>query len=518
MKNLLIILLLLNLNYSAQGLLNNNAQFVINNSVNVVLNNSNYTSQSGGIIRSTGIGGGTLYVDGNWINNSANSAFFNDGVVVDMSGVNQSIGGTNSSVFDDLKLTGTGTKQLLVNTTVGGQNGSGVLSLGNSPLDLNGNQITISNSSGAAITYTNGLIQSETNLAVNPSIVRWRVGNTLGMKVVPFGIILGMTQIPLSFQITTAMTSTTSYCDFSTRATLASNNLPWAGASNVASVTNMFSPVINGDGSTPVVIDRWWDISPSTTIVANVTFRYRGVENTMTGIYSTGNIGAQSWNGTGWQNQVGSAAAVNAGVGALTANGLSQFCPYILSASGSGVPLPIELLKQEAKCNNGVTTINWSTASENNNDYFSIDVSTNAFDFLPIAKVYSYGNSSTISSYKYTDTINKGTNYYRITQFDKDGSNKSYPIMVNKGCEQPQLIQIRYNLDKEPIVYISSKNSDSYTLTIFDCLGKLILKNVVSVEEGENYFTIKDLNYSNSIYLLTVNNNSYIYNNKLIIN
>ncbi len=516
MKNLTIILLLVTSNIGAQGLLNNSAEFVINNTVNVVLNNSNYTSQAGGIIRSTGAGGGTLHVDGNWVNNSANSAFFNDGVIVDMNGGNQSIGGTNSSVFDDLKLSGTGTKQLLLNTSVGGQGGSGVLSLGNRPMDLNGNRLTINNSSGAAVTYTNGLIQSETNVAVNPSVVRWQVGNTLGMRVIPFGLISGMTQIPLSFQITTAMTSTTSYCDFSTRATLANNNLPWAGASNVASVTNMYCSVVAGDGSIPAVIDRWWDITPSSTITANVTFRYRGIENTMTGPYTTGSIGAQAWSGTAWQGQFGSATAVTAGVGALTANGLSQFCPYVLTAANA--ILPIEMLSQEAICTSGLTTLYWSTASEHNNDYFSIDISTNAIDFTPIANVYSYGNSNTTSSYEYVDAYHKGKNYYRITQHDKDGTKKSFPIIVSEGCEQPQLVELRNNNSKDPIVYISTKYFDSYSICIFDYTGKLILKELVRVEPGENYFSIKDLNYSSSMYLVTVSNNTSVYSNKLIIN
>ena len=38
--------------------------------------------------------------------------------------------------------------------------------------------------------------------------------------------------------------------------------------------------------------------------------------------------------------------------------------------SVSEVPLPIELLFFDAKCNNGKVTINWTTATEINNDYF----------------------------------------------------------------------------------------------------------------------------------------------------
>lgn len=517
MKNLTIILLLITSNIGAQGLLNNNADFVINNTVNVVLNNSNYTSQAGGVIRSAGVGGSTLHVDGNWINNSANSAFFNDGVIVDMNGGNQSIGGTNSSVFDDLKLSGTGIKQLLLNTSVGGQSGSGVLSLGNRPIDLNGNRLTINNSSGAAVTYTNGLIQSETNVAVNPSVVRWQVANTLGMRIIPFGLISGMTQIPLSFQITTAMSGTASYVDFSTRATLANDNLPWAGASNVASVTNMFSPLINGNGSIPVVIDRWWDISPSQSLTANVTFRYRGIENTMAAPYINGNLGAQAWNGTAWQNQVGSVAAVTTGVGAVVANGLSQFCPFILSSATSNAALPIEMLKQEVECINNTNTIYWSTASEHNNDYFSIESSANAIDFLPIAKVYSYGNSTTIKNYKYVDVSKNGYNYYRIIQFDKDGSKKIFPIITKDACQNTHWVELRNNNSNAPIVYINSKNIDSYLICIYDCLGKLILKEQMQVEPGENFFNIKNINFSNSMYLLTISNNSYFYSNKLFI-
>ncbi len=87
----------------------------------------------------------------------------------------------------------------------------------------------------------------------------------------------------------------------------------------------------------------------------------------------------------------------------------------------SGV-LPIQLISFDAQHSGQTVMITWSTASEINNDYFTIERSTGSFDFKEIGTVYGAGNSSEIQDYDFVDTDPLlGVSYYRLKQTDYDG-------------------------------------------------------------------------------------------------
>lgn len=100
----------------AQGLINNGATIVIGNTSSIYIDGTtgNYTSQSGGLITNNA-SGGTFTLFGNWVNNSSNTAFSNDGATVNFVGAAQAIGGSNPSAFYNLTAQGGSTKT--VNTT-----------------------------------------------------------------------------------------------------------------------------------------------------------------------------------------------------------------------------------------------------------------------------------------------------------------------------------------------------------------------------------------------------------------
>ena len=87
------------------------------------------------------------------------------------------------------------------------------------------------------------------------------------------------------------------------------------------------------------------------------------------------------------------------------------------------IVLPVKWLNFTARKVDDFVLLNWSTASEVNNDYFEIQRSINGLDFVSIAKVKGSGNSNTIVHYEYRDTIpSLGYNYYRIKQVDYDAA------------------------------------------------------------------------------------------------
>ena len=261
----ILLLLFFGLRLFSQGIINNGASIVMSGASQIYISggsSGNYLSQTGGIIDPSATG--VITLEGDWTNNSGNTGFLNDAGTVVFLGAAQAINGSNSTTFFNLTLLGSGTKTQNQNTSVGGAVlTTGVLSLGTRPYNLNSFTLTLTNPAIGAVTNSSGYIISETNLASNPSTIRWNMGVTTGSHAYPFGTVSGV-QIPFTFNKTTAGASDISV---STRPTLANDNLPWS-----TPVTHMYSPIIGGNGSIPVVIDRWWDILATNAVTANATF------------------------------------------------------------------------------------------------------------------------------------------------------------------------------------------------------------------------------------------------------
>lgn len=254
------------------------------------------------------------------------------------------------------------------------------------------------------------------------------------------------------------------------------------------------------------VIDRWWDITPSAAVTANVTFSYRGSENTLTAPLNTGNIGAQFWDGTYWNLNnatFGSAAGVTAGVGALTATGLNQFCPYVLSSVV--VPLPIKLAAFEALCDHENVTLHWTTSSEKNGAFFAIMNSTDGIHFNQIATVNTKGGSG-INNYSYT-VQNKHAfgNYYRLKMVDVDlTATESKTEFVDENCSsfnsEPA---IYYNNDAGFVITLVHESDENFTFNVFDAAGRLLRTEILEAKKGYNSFTVHPV-LSTGIYLVNL--------------
>ncbi len=119
----------------------------------------------------------------------------------------------------------------------------------------------------------------------------------------------------------------------------------------------------------------------------------------------------------------------NATPGSLGCNNIQ------LQIEGPGIPaqtiscplsaaLPVQFASFEVKTTGtSQALINWSTAWEENNGFFTVERSVNGTDFTALAKVDGKGNSSTANWYNYTDNgIYPGSFYYRIRQTDLNGT------------------------------------------------------------------------------------------------
>jgi hypothetical protein len=504
----------------AQGIINDAAHIVLSGAANIYISggaSGGYLSQNNGIIDPSATG--VISLEGDWTNNAGNTGFSSDNGEVILLGANQTIGGTSSTIFYDLTLQGSGTKTQNLTTSVGGvSTTNGVLSVGNVIYDLNSNVLVITNGATGAVTYGTGYILSETNAAVNPSVVRWSMGTTTGAHIFPFGV--SGVQVPVTFDKTTAGASDV---DISTRATAASDNAPWAGASNVGGVTFFNCPnngMTGNNCAANSVIDRWWDITPSSAVTANVTLSYRGSENTLNAPYNSSNVGIQWWDGSYWNLDnatSGSALAVTSGVGNVTANGLSQFCPFVITSAL--VPLPVEIVQMDIKCLGDGNLISWTTVSETNSMNFIIERSDNGTEFFEIATLKAAGNSQQTLFYSYSDEVqNQNTLYYRIKEVDMNGNIKKYKIVSTQACHSnDNNIDIANTNDGKVFITFNSFENTSYEIALYDLVGQLIKKEIINCSKGLNKIQLDTQGIQQSVYLLKVSGNNTAKNQKVAI-
>jgi len=115
-------------------------------------------------------------------------------------------------------------------------------------------------------------------------------------------------------------------------------------------------------------------------------------------------------------------------------------------------PLPIELLYFRGKNDGETNILYWSTASEINNDYFTIEKSYDGYVFNIIDYIEGAGYSTHQLYYEYHDSnLQPFITYYKLKQTDYDGKYEYSEIISvdSRGKEKPTLIKIVNTLGQE---------------------------------------------------------------------
>lgn len=124
------------------------------------------------------------------------------------------------------------------------------------------------------------------------------------------------------------------------------------------------------------------------------------------------------------------------------------------TCGGSNIVLPIELLFFKAtKLNQRNVELWWSTATEINNDYFTVEKTLDGIDFNEVGTVNGLGTTYSIHDYSLTDyqLQNSAMTYYRLKQTDFDG-NYSYSDLIsvdNIGSEAKEVVLMTNSLGQE---------------------------------------------------------------------
>lgn len=185
-----------------------------------------------------------------------------------------------------------------------------------------------------------------------------------------------------------------------------------------------------------------------------------------------------------------------------------------------GGGLPIELISFNAKANIDHVLLRWVTASETNNDYFTIEKSKDGLVFTPIAIIEGAGNSSTEITYQEKD-LNPlhGVSYYRLKQTDFNGDTSYSKI------KSVEFIKPDFKLYPNPSVSnnhlmpggdrftILGENMDDYSLQVYTLDGKTV---PVNFRKEQYQITFEGLKESGT-YIVRLYNQADHYHIRLIV-
>lgn len=183
--------------------------------------------------------------------------------------------------------------------------------------------------------------------------------------------------------------------------------------------------------------------------------------------------------------------------------------------------LPIELLNFEVSIiDNKLVALNWSTASETNNNYFSVERSLDALQWDEIGTVKGSGNSNNLKLYNYNDKEPvRGITYYRLKQIDFDGS---YTLSEIRAANiHYSGLQIIYpNPANETLnLKLSSEFKGQLTYTIIDKLGRRIASNSLNSNLNDGNIKISLESIPEGVYTIAIQlQGDDIQFHKLIIN
>ena len=187
-------------------------------------------------------------------------------------------------------------------------------------------------------------------------------------------------------------------------------------------------------------------------------------------------------------------------------------------------PLPISLLDFKAIYGTNQVKIEWITASESNNDFFTVERSTDGKLFSQIAIIKGAGNSNTVINYNSTDNKPiEGIAYYRLKQTDFDGKFK-YIAVKSINCSQSNIIEPSISAFPNPFSGMlffeaNNLNDNHLTIEIFDVLGKKIENkeiNNILINSASISFDLSK--YNIGVYYYQFSSGNYLKTGKIIKN
>jgi hypothetical protein len=173
---------------------------------------------------------------------------------------------------------------------------------------------------------------------------------------------------------------------------------------------------------------------------------------------------------------------------------------------GTG-PLPAELVEFSVVLSDNRVLLNWKTASELNNNYFSIEKSSIVLEFYAIGREIGAGTSNEINEYSFHDEWIPDYSYYRLKQTDFNGK-YSYPEIL-----KIEASFTNFNIvEGQERIRILNKDEDDLSYLLTSQSGQ-----VMESGEESSSFVISKNKLMIGFYVLQVSNRQGIETKKIVV-
>jgi hypothetical protein len=177
------------------------------------------------------------------------------------------------------------------------------------------------------------------------------------------------------------------------------------------------------------------------------------------------------------------------------------------------VSLPIELFSFSAQTLNNVNNVSWKTETETNNDYFTLEKSTDGYDWTEIYTCKGAGTTTIAQRYSYTDKESSNQIvYYRLKQTDFD-DHYTYSSIVSVSQNAQKIHCTLYPNPTTGILHIAiAEDLQAFVrIEVVDAMGSVLF-------ESSEYKAEIDLsNQPNGLYFIKVSTENQLIVKPIIL-
>ncbi|MBI5370910.1 MAG: hypothetical protein HZA79_02660 [Sphingobacteriales bacterium] len=162
---------------------------------------------------------------------------------------------------------------------------------------------------------------------------------------------------------------------------------------------------------------------------------------------------------------------------------------------------PVLLTDYKVNCSDNGALISWTTASEINSDYFSIEKNSTG-SWITLGKVPAAGNSADSHNYQYADP-EAGAAQYRVKQVDKDGR-FIYTEIRQANCHGKAVTVVIYPVPAHDVlnVRIRTEKAIRTELQVIGMSGRVARKQVAVLNAGINNVVISTVGLAPGEYVI----------------
>ena len=176
--------------------------------------------------------------------------------------------------------------------------------------------------------------------------------------------------------------------------------------------------------------------------------------------------------------------------------------------ASSITPLPIELVDWKGACNGRDVQLAWTTATEKDNDHFTVEKSSDAIQWEVIGTLPGAGNSSSMLSYAFVDKDAHASAYYRLRQTDFNGSS-TLSAVITAGCAATGATVLVNAWDSNGLLYldVASGIEGVFDLALLDMEGRLLATRAAqAVGAGNTLLQLDTRGIATGIYVVRLAN------------